>query len=238
METGAPVPRGSQPSTGGSCGGVTSENDPAKFVVCVETNVQAFWRRQLASARATGTGRRSWCCSLRRRPAAAGPPAPRPGRSIAPRTSGSIWTWDSSTSCSGAFTRAAATSPRPTSSRTSTATACRTARDRARVRRAEEAHPAERGPLSVRARAAGRLLRRRLGTRRLRRRQGQPRRDRRGARRRGGHRRRPDSEAGHRPREPGDLHPRQLRRPAEVVHRRHGDRRSRRLRHLPRRRLT
>jgi predicted metalloprotease len=32
----------------GSCRGVDSTNDPAKFVVCVESSVQAFWRRQLA----------------------------------------------------------------------------------------------------------------------------------------------------------------------------------------------
>jgi predicted metalloprotease len=47
---GAPVPRGSQSRLTGSCAGVTSERDPAKFVVCVESNVQAFWRHQLASA--------------------------------------------------------------------------------------------------------------------------------------------------------------------------------------------
>src|SRR4029453_13043988 len=34
-------------SLAGSCRGVTSESDPAKFIVCVETNVQAFWRREL-----------------------------------------------------------------------------------------------------------------------------------------------------------------------------------------------
>jgi predicted metalloprotease len=32
----------------GSCRGVDSTNDPAKFIVCVESNVQAFWRRQLS----------------------------------------------------------------------------------------------------------------------------------------------------------------------------------------------
>jgi len=31
----------------GSCRGVDSTNDPAKFIVCVESNVQGFWRRQL-----------------------------------------------------------------------------------------------------------------------------------------------------------------------------------------------
>jgi uncharacterized protein len=50
VQTGAPAPRGSQTELGGSCAGVTSTNDPAKFVVCVESNVQAFWRRQLAAA--------------------------------------------------------------------------------------------------------------------------------------------------------------------------------------------
>jgi len=37
----------------GSCRGVDSKNDPAKFVVCVESNVQAFWRREL-SGRGSG----------------------------------------------------------------------------------------------------------------------------------------------------------------------------------------
>jgi predicted metalloprotease len=46
---GRPVPEGSHEHLGGSCAGVTSTNDPAKFTVCVESNVQAFWRRQLAS---------------------------------------------------------------------------------------------------------------------------------------------------------------------------------------------
>ncbi|HEY6475414.1 MAG TPA: neutral zinc metallopeptidase, partial [Polyangia bacterium] len=58
VETGAPVPRGSQVPISGSCRGVTSENDPAKFVVCVETNVQAFWRRQLAASVPGGGGYR------------------------------------------------------------------------------------------------------------------------------------------------------------------------------------
>ncbi|HEX3905376.1 MAG TPA: neutral zinc metallopeptidase [Polyangia bacterium] len=53
VETGGSQPRGSQTQLTGSCRGVTSESDPAKFVVCVETNVQAFWRRQLASASGT-----------------------------------------------------------------------------------------------------------------------------------------------------------------------------------------
>jgi predicted metalloprotease len=37
----------------GSCRGVDSTNDPAKFIVCVESNVQAFWRRELGG---TGAG--------------------------------------------------------------------------------------------------------------------------------------------------------------------------------------
>jgi uncharacterized protein len=49
-QVGRPAPPGSHEHLGGSCAGVSSENDPAKFTVCVETNVQAFWRRQLASA--------------------------------------------------------------------------------------------------------------------------------------------------------------------------------------------
>ncbi len=50
VQTGPPAPPGSQRELGGSCAGVTSTSDPAKFVVCVESNVQAFWRRQLAAA--------------------------------------------------------------------------------------------------------------------------------------------------------------------------------------------
>ena len=57
VETGASQPRGSQPPITGSCRGVTSQSDPAKFIVCVETNVQAFWRRQLAST-TSGAGYR------------------------------------------------------------------------------------------------------------------------------------------------------------------------------------
>ncbi len=53
-ETGAPAPQGSQSNLGGSCAGVTSTSDPAKFVVCVETSVQHFWRQQL------GAGARSY----------------------------------------------------------------------------------------------------------------------------------------------------------------------------------
>ena len=47
---GPPAPEGSHEHLGGSCAGVSSANDPAKFTVCVESNVQAFWRRQLSSA--------------------------------------------------------------------------------------------------------------------------------------------------------------------------------------------
>jgi predicted metalloprotease len=50
VQTGPPAAPGSQRELGGSCAGVTSTSDPAKFVVCVESNVQAFWRRQLAAA--------------------------------------------------------------------------------------------------------------------------------------------------------------------------------------------
>jgi predicted metalloprotease len=35
---------------GGSCQGVTSDTDQAKFIVCVETNVQSFWRQELAKS--------------------------------------------------------------------------------------------------------------------------------------------------------------------------------------------
>jgi uncharacterized protein len=35
---------------GGSCRGVTSESDPAKFISCVVTNVQRFWSRELAQS--------------------------------------------------------------------------------------------------------------------------------------------------------------------------------------------
>ena len=34
----------------GSCEGVTSETDQAKFITCVETNVQSFWRTELAKS--------------------------------------------------------------------------------------------------------------------------------------------------------------------------------------------
>jgi uncharacterized protein len=34
----------------GSCRGVDARSDPAKFIVCVENNVQAFWRRQLTAS--------------------------------------------------------------------------------------------------------------------------------------------------------------------------------------------
>jgi predicted metalloprotease len=50
VEIGRPVPPESHEHLGGSCAGVNAANDPAKFTVCVESNVQAFWRRQLASA--------------------------------------------------------------------------------------------------------------------------------------------------------------------------------------------
>jgi predicted metalloprotease len=34
----------------GSCAGVNSANDPAKFIVCVETSVQKFWTTKLAAS--------------------------------------------------------------------------------------------------------------------------------------------------------------------------------------------
>jgi hypothetical protein len=40
-----PVPN--NPRLSGSCVGIDSTTDPAKFIVCVESNVQAFWRRHL-----------------------------------------------------------------------------------------------------------------------------------------------------------------------------------------------
>jgi predicted metalloprotease len=43
---GYPAPA-DNPSLAGSCRGVTSQSDPAKFIVCVESNVQGFWRREL-----------------------------------------------------------------------------------------------------------------------------------------------------------------------------------------------
>ena len=41
---------GSGSSLSGSCAGVNSTNDPAKFIVCVETSVQKFWTAKLAGA--------------------------------------------------------------------------------------------------------------------------------------------------------------------------------------------
>jgi predicted metalloprotease len=40
-------PQGLPAVPSGSCGGVDSSNDPAKFIECVESSVQAFWRRKL-----------------------------------------------------------------------------------------------------------------------------------------------------------------------------------------------
>jgi len=51
--SGQPAPTSSSPSVpenqqlGGSCQGVTSESDPAKFISCVVSNVQRFWAREL-----------------------------------------------------------------------------------------------------------------------------------------------------------------------------------------------
>jgi predicted metalloprotease len=53
--SGQPAPSASQQSPsgpenqqlGGSCQGVTSQSDPAKFISCVVSNVQRFWAREL-----------------------------------------------------------------------------------------------------------------------------------------------------------------------------------------------
>jgi predicted metalloprotease len=45
---GAPAPVENR-TLGGSCAGVTSSSDPAKFVSCVVTDVQKFWARTLSS---------------------------------------------------------------------------------------------------------------------------------------------------------------------------------------------
>jgi uncharacterized protein len=58
QDPGAPTEPGAgeaRANLSGSCRGVDSRNDPAKFIVCVENSVQAFWRRQLASS-----GRRTY----------------------------------------------------------------------------------------------------------------------------------------------------------------------------------
>ena len=51
----APVRGGPAAPLTGSCAGVTSSSDQAKFIVCVETNVQSFWARELGQ---TGQGYR------------------------------------------------------------------------------------------------------------------------------------------------------------------------------------
>ncbi|HSS40687.1 MAG TPA: neutral zinc metallopeptidase, partial [Polyangia bacterium] len=50
VRMGPPVPPGQHQNLSGSCAGVNSTNDVAKFAVCVESNVQAFWHKQLAAA--------------------------------------------------------------------------------------------------------------------------------------------------------------------------------------------
>ncbi|HVT08698.1 MAG TPA: neutral zinc metallopeptidase [Polyangia bacterium] len=50
VQMGPPVPPGQHQDLSGSCAGVNSTNDAAKFAVCVESNVQAFWRKQLAGS--------------------------------------------------------------------------------------------------------------------------------------------------------------------------------------------
>jgi len=41
---------------GGSCRGVDSRTDPAKFIVCVESNIQSFWRRRFSVGAGSGGG--------------------------------------------------------------------------------------------------------------------------------------------------------------------------------------
>ncbi len=48
--TSASQTRTSSASLGGSCEGVTSATDQGKFITCVETNVQSFWRDELAKS--------------------------------------------------------------------------------------------------------------------------------------------------------------------------------------------
>ena len=40
----------------GSCRGVDSTTDPAKFIVCVESSVQSFWRRRFEAGGGGGGG--------------------------------------------------------------------------------------------------------------------------------------------------------------------------------------
>jgi predicted metalloprotease len=48
----APGTTGAPSQLAGSCRGVDSVNDPAKFIVCVESSVQSFWRHELAQGNA------------------------------------------------------------------------------------------------------------------------------------------------------------------------------------------
>jgi predicted metalloprotease len=41
---------------GGSCRGVDSRNEPAQFIKCVQTNIQAFWRRRFSVGAGSGGG--------------------------------------------------------------------------------------------------------------------------------------------------------------------------------------
>jgi predicted metalloprotease len=43
-----PVESAPNQALGGSCAGVTSDSDPAKFISCVVSNVQRFWGRELS----------------------------------------------------------------------------------------------------------------------------------------------------------------------------------------------
>jgi uncharacterized protein len=45
-----PAPRRGTSAFAGSCKGVTSATDNAKFIACVETNVQSFWKREFAES--------------------------------------------------------------------------------------------------------------------------------------------------------------------------------------------
>jgi uncharacterized protein len=47
--TGPSAAGGTNAALGGSCQGASSSLDQAKFISCVETSVQAFWKRRLAS---------------------------------------------------------------------------------------------------------------------------------------------------------------------------------------------
>lgn len=93
--------------------------------VAVVNSVQDFWRQEFARRGARYTDAKT-VLFTDRIGTACGAATSRSGRSTARATGRSIWTWDSSTSCGRSSDRAVARSPRHTSSRTSTATMCRT----------------------------------------------------------------------------------------------------------------